>query len=231
MSSGIMGLGDSKRNSGVEGTVVTASSPEEEADKAELERIYELEKGHAQFKKHGLNFFIFLLLVFLDIFRGSKKSPSMFDVKPCSWEDWTSLAIYAVICVFVCMYAIKMVQREQDLKKKYGRGLEPGDINMTGSNLTTLMVFSAFGGFASGALGLGGGSIFNPLLLSMGVPPKVASASGMYMIIFATGSSTVAYILNDMLNLDYSLWVGGFNICGTVIGMITLEAVMKKLNR
>ena len=51
----------------------------------------------------------------------------------------------------------------------------------------------------SGALGLGGGSIFNPLLLSMGVPPKVASATGMYMIIFSTGASTVTYVLNDML--------------------------------
>ena len=47
----------------------------------------------------------------------------------------------------------------------------------------------------SGALGLGGGSIFNPLLLSMGVPPRVASATGMYMIIFSTGASSLIYII------------------------------------
>ena len=83
----------------------------------------------------------------------------------------------------------------------------------------------------SGALGLGGGSIFNPLLLSMGMPPKVASASGMYMIIFATGASTFTYIIAGMLRPDYSLWVGGFNILGTIAGMLALNAIMKKMNR
>lgn len=47
------------------------------------------------------------------------------------------------------------------------------------------------GGWISGAIGLGGGMIFNPLLMSMGVPPKVATSSGMYMIIFASGATTV----------------------------------------
>jgi hypothetical protein len=217
----------------------TCGSQEEEkykdenqlAEKNALIQIYEQEKGHGQWRKHSLNFFIFGVLVFLDVFRGSKHSPSIFGVKPCSWEDWTSLSLYVVICAVVCLYSVRNIQWEQDLKKRYGKGLEPGDIDMEGKNLGILLFFSGFGGFASGALGLGGGSIFNPLLLSMGVPPKVASASGMYMIIFATGSSTVAYIINDMLNLDYSLWVGSFNVAGTILGMIALRAVMKKLNR
>lgn len=63
------------------------------------------------------------------------------------------------------------------------------------------------------------------------MPPKVASASGMYMIIFATGASTVTYIINGMLKLDYALWVGGFNVIGTICGMIALNKIMKKLDR
>jgi len=90
---------------------------------------------------------------------------------------------------------------------------------------------SYVGGWVSGALGLGGGSIFNPLLLSMGVPPKVASATGMYMIIFSTGASTMTYILNDMLDVSYGVWVGGFNILGTILGMFLLNSIMKKLGR
>ena len=94
-----------------------------------------------------------------------------------------------------------------------------------------LVFFSFIGGWVSGALGLGGGSIFNPLLLSMGVPPKVASASGMYMIIFSTGASTMTYILSGMLNLSYGAWVGSFCILGTFVGMYALDKIMKKLNR
>lgn len=117
------------------------------------------------------------------------------------------------------------------MKVKYGPGLASCDIDMKGSNLSKLLIFSFLGGFVSGALGLGGGAIFNPLLLSMGIPPKVASASGMYMIIFATGASTMTYILNGMLDIGYGVWVGSFCVCGTYLGMKALDKIMKKFDR
>ena len=90
-----------------------------------------------------------------------------------------------------------MVKHEQSLKIKYGNGLGSSDVELGGKPFIKLMVFSLVGGWVSGALGLGGGSIFNPLLLSLGVPPKVASATGMYMIIFSTGASSMTYIIED----------------------------------
>jgi uncharacterized membrane protein YfcA len=78
---------------------------------------------------------------------------------------------------------------------------------------------------------LGGGSIFNPLLLSLNVPPKVASASGMYMIIFSAGAAVMTYLFAGMINMSYGLWVGGFCIIGTFLGMYLLNTIMKKLNR
>ena len=94
-----------------------------------------------------------------------------------------------------------------------------------------VFALSFAGGFVSGALGLGGGSIFNPLLLSLGLPPKVASATGMYMLIFSTGASSMTFIFNDMLHISYGLWVGSFCVLGSVAGMLLLEKVMKKLGR
>jgi uncharacterized protein len=84
------------------------------------------------------------------------------------------------------------------------------DVQMEGSKLTKLITMSFVGGWVSGALGLGGGSIFNPLLLSMGCPPKVASATGMYMIIFSTGASTMTYVIANLLNVNYAVWIGSF---------------------
>ncbi len=51
------------------------------------------------------------------------------------------------------------------------------------------------GGWASGCLGMSGGSIFNPMLLGMGVPPAVASNTGMYMIVFSEIGSNVNFII------------------------------------
>lgn len=136
-----------------------------------------------------------------------------------------------VICTGLSIYAVKTVQYEQNLKIKYGGGLARSDVVLKGDTMFKLLIFSFVGGWVSGALGLGGGSIFNPLLLSMGVPPKVASATGMYMIIFSTGASTMTYILNDMLEISYGAWVGSFCVLGTLIGMGALNFVMAKLGR
>lgn len=36
-----------------------------------------------------------------------------------------------------------------------------------------------------GAMGLGGGVVFNPILLNLGVPPTVVAATGMYLIMYS----------------------------------------------
>lgn len=113
----------------------------------------------------------FAILLFVNLFRGSKKSPSIFNIEPCSLPDWLSLVFYVLVCIIISVISVKIVVREQLLKINYGRGLTKGDIELEGKNMFKLIFFSFIGGWVSGALGLGGGSIFNPLLLSMGVPP------------------------------------------------------------
>ena len=102
---------------------------------------------------------------------------------------------------------------------------------MEGSNIIRIILFSFVGGWVSGAFGLGGGAVFNPLLLSFGVPPSVASSTGMYMIIFATLSSTIQYCLSNLLDLSYSLWVGSWCVIGTLLGMALMDKLMRKLKR
>jgi len=119
---------------------------------------------------------------------------------------------------------------EQNLKSKFEKG-NKNEIALTNKTLVKLIVFSLMGGWISGALGLGGGMIFNPLLMSLGVPPKVATSSGMYMIIFASGATTVSYLFNGSLNIPYSLWFGVFCMIGSCVGMYFMLKLMKYLNR
>ena len=107
----------------------------------------------------------------------------------------------------------------------------PGEPILQGTTFFKLLFFSIIGGWVAGALGLGGGAIFNPLLLSVGVPPKVATSTGMYMIFFGTAVSTFSYIINDMLNYSYGLFIAFWSILGTYFGMMALEKIMKKLGR
>jgi uncharacterized membrane protein YfcA len=84
---------------------------------------------------------------------------------------------------------------------RVGFGLAPSDLRITQSLVLKLVIYAFIGGYVSGSLGLGGGAIFNPLLLSIGIPPAVASATGMYMIMFSTAGSSTIYIIYRILNL------------------------------
>ena len=178
-----------------QGSALGNEELQEEYDKKELEQIVELEKGHYNWTKQGINFSLFMALCCDNVLRGSKKTPSIFGIETCSPADWSTLVAYIIFCVIISIYSTRTLRHEQALKVKYGTGLAKSDIYLGGPQQLKLVVFSFFGGWVSGALGLGGGSIFNPLLLGLGCPPKVASSTGMYMMIWSTGASIITMII------------------------------------
>lgn len=91
-----------------------------------------------------------------------------------------------------------------------------------------LILLGLIGGFISGALGLGGGTIFSPILLNMGIPPAVASSTSMYLVFYSTASSSFVYFIYGILDIYYAIWLGIFACIGTVIGLIILANQMKK---
>lgn len=117
------------------------------------------------------------------------------------------------------------------MKIKYNKGIVDSDIRFTGSSITKLIMLALVGGFISGALGLGGGTIFNPILLKMGVPPEVASATSMYLVFFSTASSSFVYFIYGVLDIYYAVFLGFWAIVGTIIGLYILNNQMKNYKR
>lgn len=97
--------------------------------------------------------------------------------------------------------------------------LVPSDLVFEGKVLRNVLGLGFGGGWVAGALGLGGGVIFNPLLLSMGVPPKVSSATGMYLITFSKIAPCIIYFMYGELQLDYGFWVAGWSTVGAILGL------------
>jgi len=100
-----------------------------------------------------------------------------------------------------------------------------------GKTLRNVLGLGFTGGWVAGALGLGGGVIFNPLLLSMGVPAKVSSATGMYLITFSKIVTCVIYFLYGELVIDYALWAALVSVLGSIAGLATINWYMKKFGR
>ena len=113
----------------------------------------------------------------------------------CLWYDFLVCLTFIAICVTVTTLAIRRVNYEQKFKIKYNRGICKTDLKFSQQIVRRLVTVAFIGGWVSGALGLGGGAIFNPVLLSMGIPPAVSGSTGMYLVMFTTFGSSITYII------------------------------------
>jgi uncharacterized membrane protein YfcA len=133
----------------------------------------------------------------VNLTRGSKSVNSVFGEYycKCSWYDFTISGFYILVCLLTTIFAIKRINHEQYFKIKYNKGISKSDLKFSPNIVRRLVTVAFIGGWVSGALGLGGGSIFNPVLLSMGIPPAVASSTGMYLVLFTSLGSSITYTI------------------------------------
>lgn len=101
------------------------------------------------------------------------------------------------------------------------------DIVLTTKNLLILLSLGFWGGLIAGALGMGGGVIYNPILLTMGMPPTVTGACSLFLICYSKIASTVVYTLNGIMNWPYALWIGLWACLGGSFGSVGLILYIK----
>eukprot|EP00350_Pseudokeronopsis_sp_OXSARD2_P010700 CAMPEP_0170544552 /NCGR_PEP_ID=MMETSP0211-20121228/3266_1 /TAXON_ID=311385 /ORGANISM="Pseudokeronopsis sp., Strain OXSARD2" /LENGTH=245 /DNA_ID=CAMNT_0010848221 /DNA_START=969 /DNA_END=1708 /DNA_ORIENTATION=- len=166
-----------------------------------------------------------------DTLQRQQAEESIVGLEKCSPGDWIILIGFCVVCFIVTYFSVKIIKSEQALKIKAGYQLGSSDLEFTKNNVAKVVGIGLCGGIASGAFGLGGGAIFNPVLLYLGLPPKVVSATSMYMIMYSTTASSFVYITFGTLNIPYGLWISLFSAIGTILGLKILDKVMTKYER
>ena len=140
--------------------------------------------------------------------------------------------MFLVVMGIVVWISVKIVAKDQRLKAEHKcKTLVDSDLRFEGKSLSIVLGLGFFGGWVAGALGLGGGTIYNPMLISLGVPPKTSSATGMYLIAFSTLSTSVLFIIFGQLLLDYGLWMGFWSCVGAMAGLKGANWYMKKFDR
>jgi len=160
----------------------------------------------------------------------SDKSPVNFE--KCGAGDWSLTGFFFITMICVVIYSAKKTAIEQSLKMKYGEiNIVDSDLIFKGKVLKYMLGMGFGAGWVAGALGLGGGVILNPLLLALGVPPKVSSATGMYLIMFSTISTSFFYVIFDQLVIDYALWIASWSTLGAIIGLAGMNWYIKKFKR
>merc|ERR1740130_976370 len=73
-------------------------------------------------------------------------------------------------------------------------------------------------GCLAGLVGIGGGLIFSPFFLLLGVEPHVAVATSSTCVIFTSSSTTLQYLLTDRIVMTLAIAYGVVNLVASYLG-------------
>ena len=163
----------------------------------------------------------------INVLQPTSSDPEHLGIKMCSVVYWALEIFFVLMCALATWISVKVNSSEQRLKIKYGVHFKEGDVKFEGTALTVVIMIGFVGGLVAGALGLGGGSIYNPALLTLGVHPKVSGATGMFLVLYSTVNSCLINYLNDFLDLKYACWISSFSLLGSVLGMMATDKVVR----
>ena len=170
---------------------------------------------------------IWIIVSLFAIFRGV---PS-FGVSSCSIVWWSlTFGVFPFLFLITFVIAYREVKNFSN-KRKLGWEAANGDIEWTYSSAISYPIFAGIAGLLGGLLGIGGGMIVSPLLLELGVLPRVAAATSALAVMVTSSSATLQFALLGLLTVDYMLFFMCVGIIGTFIGQTAVNHCIKKYGR
>lgn len=94
-----------------------------------------------------------------------------------------------------------------------------------------MLTFGFIGGCVGGSLGFGGGSIMKPMLISLGLPPSVATSTSMYITMLSSAVQTAIFLSYGFLNLKFALWISFWCSLGILAGVRIVNYLIKIYKR
>lgn len=117
------------------------------------------------------------------IIKGSKKVDSILGIQYCSSGYWGVFATGLLMCLVFSFMNRRLIRKVLRLKKLYNIEKEEGDFNITDESISKLSKASIVAGVLAGLLGMGGGTVMGPVLLSMDANiENVVATSGFFVV-------------------------------------------------
>mmetsp|Transcript_26995 Transcript_26995/g.76077 ORF Transcript_26995/g.76077 Transcript_26995/m.76077 type:complete len:523 (-) Transcript_26995:604-2172(-) len=106
-------------------------------------------------------------------------------------------------------------------------GLEEG-IDWSEGNLIKCTVVMAMAGVTAGFMGIGGGMIMSPLLLTLNVHPQVTAATSSMMVLFSSSAAFVQLALEGMIDPWSALSFGTLAMVASATGVLLVRRFIQR---
>eukprot|EP01082_Thalassiosira_pseudonana_P009284 g8277.t1 g8277 contig29:144639-146012(-) len=173
----------------------------------------------------------FTVILFINIMKGGGAFPSPLGIRCGSPSFWVSNGIMIGWILLVSVFARSYLVKRYEIKERVGFPYVEGDIRWDGRATVVYPLVCTAAGFFAGMFGVGGGIVKGPLMLAMGVHPKVSSASSACMILFTSFTATTSFVVFGLLDMDYATVCMTLGFVATLVGQIGLFYLMEKFQR
>merc|ERR1719171_465622 len=146
------------------------------------------------------------------IFGGSVHS-LMADVDTANQVEMVMLMTPTLVCLLVSVYYAHSAVKSH---------------NWSVSSVLVYQVVACMAGMLAGLVGIGGGLIFSPFFLIMGVEPSIAVATSATCVLFTSSSTTIQYLFTNRIIVSLALAYGAANAVASLIGTSLVHQVQDR---
>jgi len=132
---------------------------------------------------------------------------------------------------FLVVVAVRMLMTLIQKKTEDGKRQTKTDLELTRYRRTFSIGLSLgfFGGFASGLLGIGGGTLIVPIMtFGLGMPMFLATATSMFTMIITATAGSIQYYQQGAINLVFGLLIAFGTIFGAQVGAFTSKKMSNR---
>lgn len=219
----------------------TSSLSDGTTEESDVEVSEKEAKIHAQIRKiEGNNFYYkkFIPIVFalfsslaLIILRGGKGFPSIIGAEKCTVKGWILFFSYVILILCLAIVSGFVVYREQQLKVKSNWPFSTYERQFS----SKFLINGNFLGFATGVIaaniGIGGGTIITPMMMTFNFLPQVISYTTMYLVVNNKLVSALVFFLVGYIQLDYLFFIGSILLFGVILIEWKVSYLMRRLGR
>eukprot|EP01012_Entosiphon_sulcatum_P063483 TRINITY_DN9098_c0_g1_i1.p1 TRINITY_DN9098_c0_g1~~TRINITY_DN9098_c0_g1_i1.p1 ORF type:complete len:486 (+),score=64.54 TRINITY_DN9098_c0_g1_i1:28-1485(+) len=203
---------------------------------AELEDLLK-EESTLTFPKLALMVGLWAIVSLFSLVKGDRASPSpLATALGATHEEWIrsflhlSLSITFFFLLFVattafCRHCHLVHLRKVRLRYRFAEG----DPMWCQRNVVAYPLWALVAGTAAGLLGTGGGMVYCPLLLYMGLLPSVAASTASFMILFTSSSMAFQFFVLGQLQARAAVWYAFMGSLGAICGQHTQRIVLNRM--
>ena len=189
-----------------------------------------LAEDAVQFPRHKIIMMLLLWvgIVTLTYLKGGKGLDSAIGVT-CDMPAYGVLVAVQFVWLFGfgAWYGFETV-RNRLAREAVGYPFQVGDVAWSHDSLVFYAGYSFLAGIVAGLIGIGGGIVLGPFLMTMEVNPRVSAASTATMVILTSSAVAVMYVIAGYVPWSYALFYFFVCLFGALAGKTKIDNFVKQ---